>query len=53
MSEIITYMTTQNRLWYNAQTLINQFGKDSLNELWQSGKIEIREGINVKVIKLK
>lgn len=53
MNEITAYMTTQNRLWYSANSLITMFGKDGLNKLWKSGKIEIREGINGKVIRLK
>lgn len=53
MDKLISYMTTANRLWYTAQSLINEFGKDALNEAWTNGLIEIREGLNGKVIKLK
>lgn len=52
MTEIETYMTTKNRVLYKSTQLIRLFGKDELNRLYLENKIEIRKGLNEKVIKL-
>ena len=52
MTEIETYMTTKNSVWYKSTELIRLFWKDELNRLYLENKIEIRKGLNEKVIKL-
>ena len=53
MSEIERHMTESNRLWYSSIDLIRRFGRDQLNRLHLEGKIEVRPGLNFKVVKLK
>lgn len=38
-------------MWHNCINLINKFGREQLNELYAKNKIEVRQGINSKVIK--
>lgn len=53
MSEIEAFLATKKRVWYKATDLLRKFGRNELNRLYAENKIEIRQGINNKVIKLK
>lgn len=53
MSEIEAYLRQQKRIWYKSTDLINMFGREELNSLFKCNKIEVRNGLNEKVVKLK
>lgn len=53
MSDLEAFLSTSKILWHGSLKLINKFGRIALNELYREGKIEVREGINEKVIRYK
>lgn len=53
MNDLEAFLERNNRVWYNSIKLINKYGRDKLNELYTQNKIEVRNGINCKVIKYK
>jgi hypothetical protein len=53
MTEIERYMIESKSVWYNPIDLIRKFGREELNRLYVENKIEIRNGLNNKVIRLK
>lgn len=53
MSEIEAYLRQQKRIWYKYTDLLNKFSREELNALFLAKKIEVRNGLNCKVIKLK
>lgn len=53
MSDLELFLSTSMHVWHNSISLINKYGKADLNMLYKDGKIEIRNGVNVKIIKYK
>lgn len=50
---ILAYLQQSTTEWHSSIELIRMFGRDALNVLYKIGYIEVREGLNCKVIKLK
>ncbi len=50
---ILAFLKASNTPWHSSISLIQQFGRNELNRLYLEGLIDIREGANCKVIKLK
>jgi hypothetical protein len=53
MTQLHRHLIENNRVWYSSIDLINKFGRDELNKLYIDGLIDVRNGLNTKVIKLK
>lgn len=51
MTDLELFLQQSTRVWHNSIVLIQKYGKSDLNALYQSGKIEVRNGLNVKVVK--
>ena len=51
MSELEIFLLNSNILWHSSIFLKSKYGRDSLNNLFIEKKIEIRNGINCKVIR--
>ena len=50
---ILDFLKQSITPWHSSIKLIQIYGKDALNQLYKDGLIEVRKGINCKVIKLK
>ena len=46
------YLSKEKRVWYKSTDLLNKFSREELNALFLAKKIEVRNGLNCKVIKL-
>ena len=51
MTDLELFLSTSNKIWHNSIVLIRKFGKNDLNTLYLENKIEVRNGLNNKVIK--
>lgn len=51
MSELEKYLLESHILWHSSIYLKTLYGRDALNKLYIEKKIEIRIGINCKVIR--
>lgn len=51
MSDLETFLSTNTVLWHSSIVLIKKYGKEELNRLYVDKKIEVREGLNCKVVK--
>ena len=51
MSDLEEFLSHSTLLWHDSLKLIYKFGRNALNDLYFEGKIEVREGINRKVIR--
>ena len=52
MDNLKEYLSKEKRVWYKSTDLLNKFSREELNALFLAKKIEVRNGLNCKVIKL-
>lgn len=52
MDDLEYYLRHERRVWYKSTDLLNKFSREQLNALFLAKKIEVRNGLNCKVIKL-
>ena len=52
MDDLEHYLRQERRVWYKSTDLLNKFSREQLNALFLAKKIEVRNGLNCKVIKL-
>ena len=52
MDNLEHYLRQEKRVWYKSTDLLNKFSREELNALFLAKKIEVRNGLNCKVIKL-
>ena len=53
MTDLETFLSTDSGLWYSSIKLISKYGREELNRLYIDDKIEVREGLNCKVVRYK
>ena len=49
--ELERFLKDNQRIWRSSLELKQKYGANALNELYLAGRIEVREGINHKVVK--
>ena len=52
MDNLEHYLRQEKRVWYKSTDLLNKFSREELNALFLAKKIEVRNGLNCKVVKL-
>ena len=52
MDDLEYYLRQERRVWYKSTDLLNKFSREELNALFLAKNIEVRNGLNCKVIKL-
>lgn len=51
MTDLELFLSISNKIWHNSVYLIRKFGKNDLNALYLENKIEVRNGLNNKVVR--
>ena len=52
MNDLEANLKQERLVWYKSTDLLNKFSREQLNALFLAKKIEVRNGLNCKVIKL-